>query len=107
MSTSGTGNSVSFKNLSQISYSNYFVKGDNVNNTSVMLENSQVNSINIISKNAPTLTVNTNGTWSSIKSIPINTGIADFDDNVAAVTAGYITGMSYFNTTEKAISRVS
>ena len=67
---------------------------------------SEINPANI-QTDVATLIVDTKGTWSSIKSIPINTGIANFVDNASAVSAGYIKGMSYFNTTENAISRVS
>lgn len=109
VSSIGAGNSISFKNVSQISYINYFVRGDNTNSVNIKFENSQVNNIDKISKTVSALNVNTAGTWSSIKSIPINTGIVNIVNNTAAIAPpyNYINGMAYFNTTENAMSIVS
>lgn len=106
ISSAGTGATVILNNSTQTYYMNFFVKGDNTNPVNVIFENSKVNSIDKIKKNAPTLNVNTVGSWSVVKQIPINTGIASFTNNAAAVAANYITGMTYFNTTENAVSKV-
>lgn len=102
----GTGNTVSLSNSVPSSHIHYFVKGDSANSLSVILKLSQINNVDIIKKNTPTLNINTAGTYSSIKAIPINTGLASFVDNAAAIAANYITGMQYFNTTENAVSVV-
>ena len=55
------------------------------------------------------LNIDTAGTYSAIKKIPINTGLVNIADNTTAIAPpyNYIAGMEYFNTTENAVSRVS
>ena len=107
MNVVGDANTIILNGTNQASNNIYFVKGDGTNTVNVTFVNSNNNTSEIIKKDVTALNVYTNGTWSSIKSIPINTGIVSFVDNAEAVSAGYITGMSYFNTTENAVSRVS
>lgn len=104
--TQGSATTISFNNALLGSKYFNFIKGDGTNSQSIDFVNSRINPRNI-STDLTSLSVQTNGSWSSVKKIPINTGIVGFVDNAAAVSAGYITGMSYFNTTENAISRVS
>jgi hypothetical protein len=106
ISSSGINTNIDLKNTLQTSYMNFFVKGDNINTINVKLESGNVNKIDKVKKNVPVLNILTEGTWSSIKSIPINTGLASFVNNAEAVSANYIIGMSYFNTTENAMSIV-
>jgi hypothetical protein len=106
ISSSGINTNINLKNTLQTSYMNFFVKGDNINTINVKLESGNLNKIDKVKKNVPILNILTEGAWSSIKSIPINTGLASFANNAEAVSANYIIGMSYFNTTENAISQV-
>ena len=64
--------------------------------------------MNITKKDVPTLNLNTAGTYSAIKNIPINTGLVGIVDNATAIAPpyNYIPGMQYFNTTENAVSVV-
>lgn len=101
----GSTTSQSFNNSNIGSRYFNFIEGDGSNTALVSFKNSQIEPENI-QTGVLVLNINTGGTWSSIKSIPINTGIVNFADNAEAVAAGYITGMSYFNTTENAVSRV-
>ena len=106
LKSSGSTTAQSFNNSDINSKYFNFIKGDGTNTVEVNFKKSEINPANI-QTDVATLIVDTKGTWSSIKSIPINTGIANFVDNASAVSAGYIKGMSYFNTTENAISIVS
>lgn len=102
----GNGNAVDIYNASQSSYTNYFAKGDGVNNINVTLVSSQVNPVDIIKKDTPLLNLNTSGTFSTLKARPINTQIIQYPDNATAVLAGLIPGMLYHNTTEDKIKLV-
>ena len=102
----GSGNTVEIYNASQSSYTNYFAKGDGVNNINVTLVSSRVNNIGIIKKDTPLLNLNTSGTFSTLKSRPINTQIIEYPDNATAVLAGLIVGMLYKNTTTGIITQV-
>lgn len=102
----GNGNSIKLNGTSQTSNNTYFVMGNGANTVNVSFINSSNNVVEITKKNVATLNINTMGTWSSIKSIPVNTGFVGYADNAAAVSAGYIAGMAYYNTTESAISIV-
>lgn len=106
ISSSGVNTMVNLNNTLQTSYMNFFAKGDNTNPVNVKLESGNVNKIDKVKKNISVLNLSTEGTWSTIKSIPINTGLASFVNNAAAVSANYIPGMAYYNTTESAISIV-
>ena len=105
----GSGNSIKVAGSSQNSHVNYFVKGDSLNSILIDLVDSKINPVYIIRKNTPTLNINTAGTYSAIKNIPINTGLVSIADNATAIAPpyNYIAGMEYFNTTENAVSRVS
>ena len=105
LKSSGSTTAQSFNNSDINSKYFNFIKGDGTNTVEVNFKKSEINPANI-QTDVATLIVDTKGTWSSIKSIPINTGIIDYASSALAVSAGYITGMSYFNTTENAISRV-
>lgn len=106
ISALGINNDISLSNIVQYCYMNYFITGSGTNDISLLFTNSQANGINLLKKNIGVVSVLTNGSWSSIKGIPINSGIASFIDNAAVVAAGYIQGMAYYNTTESAISIV-
>ena len=105
----GTSNTIGLLNSVPTCHMHYFVKGDSINSLSVLIKTSQINNIDIIKKSTPILNLNTSGTYSAIKNIPINTGLVSIADNATAIAPpyNYIAGMEYFNTTENAISRVS
>ena len=102
----GNENKVSIFNSSQSSPNRYFVKGDGSNTLAFSFVNSQNNSATIIKKDIPTLNISTSGTFSTVKGIPINSGIVPYTDNAAAVAAGLLVGMFYQNTTTNTLTQV-
>lgn len=105
---SGSTTTQSFNNSNIGSRYFNFIEGDTSNTATVSFKNSQIEPRNI-QTDVLVLNIDTAGTYSAIKKIPINTGLVSIADNATAIAPpyNYIAGMEYFNTTENAISRVS
>ena len=105
---SGSTTSQSFNNSNIASRYFNFIQGDTSNTATVSFKNSQIEPRNI-QTDVLVLNIDTAGTYSAIKNIPINTGLVSIADNATAIAPpyNYIAGMEYFNTTENAVSRVS
>ena len=101
----GTSNYLEIAKAEHTSNIDYFVKS-NSNDVGVVFPNSNANTAKIISKNVNTLTIETRGTFSTIKNIPINSRIIGHTDNADAIAQGLIKGMIYFNNTTGAIDVV-
>lgn len=84
---------------------NNLVRGTGSNNVTLQLKNAYIPTVNKISKDIGTLTIDTLGTMSSIKNLPI-ISLNSYADSASAIAAGMIQGMLYRNTTTGQVTQI-